>query len=210
MKKLLCTLILFVGTLNILTAQTSDDTVTVLKIDSLTTQKINLFFQKYFENTLNLDIDALLDKTHPALFTISPRDAIKNEMEYSFNNPLFEVTFEKMDFKGIEKGFEYQSVKYYKVNYYSSFSFKFVKSETQSDADFEKYLSDVYPMFATQMPDQKVELHQNIITINGDKNIIVIDDTTLDGLKMLEMKPEMKGFYQRFLPTKVLDELFKL
>lgn len=210
MKKLLCTLILFVGTLNILTAQTSDNTVTVLKIDSLTTQKINLFFQKYFENTLNLDIDALLDKTHPALFTISPRDAIKYEMEYSFNNPLFEVTFEKMDFKGIEKGFEYQSVKYYKVNYYSSFSFKFVKSETQSDADFEKYLSDVYPMFAAQMPDQKVELHQNIITINGDKNIIVIDDTTLDGLKMLEMKPEMKGFYQRFLPTKVLDELFKL
>lgn len=210
MKKLLCTLILFVGTLNISTAQTSDDTVTALKIDSLTTQKINLFFQKYFENTLNLDIDALLEKTHPALFNISPRDAIKYEMEYSFNNPLFEVTFEKMDFKGVEKGFEYQGVKYYKVNYYSSFSFKFVKSETQSDADFEKYLSDVYPMFAAQMPDQKVELHQNIITINGDKNIIVIDDATLDGLKMLEMKPEMKGFYQRFLPTKVLDELFKL
>ena len=189
--------------------QTEQDSVQKLTIDTQITDRISNFYRAYFENTLNLDVDALLNKTYPALFTLSPRDAIKNEMEYSFNNPLYEVSFDKMEFKTIKKGFEYQGVKYYITDYYSSFYFKFIKNKDQSNTDFDNYLSGIFPMFVAQMPDQKVERDKNRITISGDKKIIVINDPLLLGFKMLELKPELKVFYTKMLPEAAVEEIFK-
>lgn len=191
------------------TAQTDSLKVNILEPQPDKIQSINDFFVSYYTNTLNLDLNQILDKTHPALFKLVPREAMLNEMEYSFNNPLFEISFESMNFEKIDKSFHIHTVDYYILSYYSALGFRFVKDKNQTQEDFDQYVATMFPLLQAQFPDQSVALVQDKISVKGNKKIILIDDPTLDGFKMLEFKTEMESFYKQILPDYVVTELFK-
>lgn len=209
MQKIL-SVILLLFAINCSYAQQQTETINMVEVSPEKTEQIKQFFAIYFDESKHLNIDAILEKTHPSLFELFPKQAMKNELENSFNNPSFQIAFNAMSLNKIDKAFDFQGIDYYIVSYYSEMKITFNKEIDQTDGQFNDYMKRLLPIFQSQFEGQIVEFVNNSFIVKGNKKIIVINDPLLLGFKMLELKPELKVFYTKMLPEAAVEEIFKL
>lgn len=202
---------LFIGAIFIhfITYSQSGESIQKLEVTPEKQADIQTFFNQYFEETKNMDFDKLLDKTHPGLYKLASREQVKTQLDQAFNNGIFTTSFDEMEFKNITKAFAFENVEYYILDYYAAFSFGFIKEDSQSEDDFDSYLTLMQSLFKNEFKDSEVIKTGNSISIKGNKQIVLIDDPELDGYKMLEAKKEMTSLYAFFLPKLVVVGLFQ-
>ena len=174
--------------------------------DARETTLIN-FVNDYFKIAKALDLDKMLDLTHPGIFEVSPRDLIKEQLNSAFDNDYFKMDFTNIEFAGVEDVYSYQDIDYYLTLYNSTFKMAFKKTEDQTDEAFEDYMKYLMELYTVQFKDDEVKRTGNIIEISGTKRLLIVDDPSLDGMKMLEIKPGMNTIYKRFIPEIVVDAL---
>ena len=206
MKRLLAVSAIFI---HFIAYSQSEEHIQTIDVSPEKKADIQIFFSQYLDDTRNMEWDKLLDKTHPGLYKLASKEQLKAQLEEAFTNDIFTTSFDEIRFKDIPKAFSFENVKYYLIDYYSAFSFVFMKEESQSEEDFDNYLNLMQSLFKSQLKDSEVVKTDNTISIKGDKQIVVIDDANMDGYKMLEVKKEMINLYSVFLPKPVITELFQ-
>lgn len=173
-------------------------------------EEIQSFFQSYLDDTRKMDWDQVLDKTHPGLLQLSSRELMKSQLDQAMNNSLYTTTFDEMRFEKISKSIVFNEVYYYQIDYYSAFTFHFIKDEKQSQEEHDNYVLFMTSIFANQFSDMRVTQKASDIRLEGDKKILLIEDASLDGMKMLELKPELQMFLNLIIPETVINEFLKL
>ncbi len=201
MKTILTILLLSVTTLTY-----TQNIKSELLSDELT-EKTQTFFKTFFDQIQSQNWEELLDNMPKGFLDIMSKDALIDQMEKAFNNEAFTTSFNEMTFKNIESVFSFESVKYANVNYFNSFTFHFIQSETQTDDDFNVYLDFMVGTFKNQFKDQIITRKGKDITISGDKVILIIDDPKVGQLKMLEFDKNMAELYKMFMPESVVNNL---
>jgi hypothetical protein len=173
-------------------------------------EEIQSFFQSYLDDTRKMDWDQVLDKTHPGLIKLTSREQMKSQLDQALNNYLYTTTFDEMRFDKISKSIVFNEVYYYQIDYYSAFTFHFIKDEKQSQEEHDNYVSFMTSIFSNQFSDMRVTQKASDIRLEGDKKILLIEDASLDGMKMLELKPELQMFLNLIIPEIVVNEFLKL
>ncbi len=173
-------------------------------------EEIQSFFQSYLDDTRKMDWDQVLDKTHPGLIKLTSREQMKSQLDQALNNYLYTTTFDEMRFDKISKSIVFNEVYYYQIDYYSAFTFHFIKDEKQSQEEHDNYVSFMTSIFSNQFSDMRVTQKASDIRLEGDKKILLIEDASLDGMKMLELKPELQMFLNLIIPETVINEFLKL
>ncbi|MBL7730658.1 MAG: hypothetical protein JNM88_05730 [Chitinophagaceae bacterium] len=158
MKKI-TSLLLFAGFLTIAGQAQSDKRLTE-RLDS-----VMLFTQK-------LDIDRLLDFTYPKLFTIAPRNAMKEVMEGSFHTDEFDITLDSVITDVVFPIFTSGDGKYAKVLHNMLLRMKF--KEEMSGERTEELLSTMKENMGT--PDIRFEKATNTIVIRKLATIVAVKD----------------------------------
>jgi hypothetical protein len=134
---------------------------------------------------------------------------MKSQLDQALNNYLYSTTFDEMRFNQISKSIVFNDVYYYQIDYYSAFTFHFIKDEKQTQEEHDNYVSFMTSIFANQFSDMRVTQNVSDIRIEGDKKILLIEDASLDGMKMLELKPEFQMFLNLIIPEIVVNEFLK-
>lgn len=173
-------------------------------------EEIQSFFQSYLDDTQKMDWDQVLDKTHPGLIKLTSREQMKSQLDQALNNYLYTTTFDELRFDKISKSIVFNDVYYYQIDYYSAFTFHFIKDEKQSQEEHDNYVSFMTSIFSNQFSDMRVTQKASDIRLEGDKKILLIEDASLDGMKMLELKPELQMFLNLIIPETVINEFLKL
>jgi hypothetical protein len=172
-------------------------------------EEIESFFNVYLEDTRKMDWDKVLDKTHPGLIKLTTREQMKSQLDQALNNYLYTTTFDEMRFNNISKSIVFNGVYYYQIDYYSAFTFHFIKDEKQTQEEHDNYISFMTSIYANQFSDMQVTQNASDIKIEGDKKILLIEDASLDGMKMLELKPELQMYLTMFIPEVVVNEFLE-
>ena len=187
--------------------QSEDMYLTELEMNDARKTTLVKFVNDYFVIAKNLELDKMLDLTHPGIFEVSPRDLIKEQLNSAFDNDYFTMDFTKIEFEGVEDTYAFQGVDYYITKYNSTFKMTFKRSEDQTDEAFEEYMTYLMELYTVQFKDDVVKRAKNVIEISGTKRLLIVDDPSLDGMKMIEIKPGMNNIYKRFIPEIVVDAL---
>ncbi len=187
--------------------QTEEAVMTEVEITQAHETALRNFVNDYFELSKVLDLDKMLDLTHPGLFEISSKDLIREQLDAAFNNEYFTMNFTRMEYAGVDEAYDYQNTIYYFTKYHSTFEMIFKKSDEQSDEAFEDYMNYLVELYSVQFNGDEVKRENNVISISGIKRLLIIDDPQLDGMKMLEIKAGMNPIYKRFIPEDVVNAL---
>ncbi len=187
--------------------QTEEAVMTEVEITQAHETALRNFINDYFELSKVLDLDKMLDLTHPGLFEISSKDLIREQLDAAFNNEYFTMNFTRMEYAGVDEAYDYQNTIYYFTKYHSTFEMIFKKSDEQSDEAFEDYMNYLVELYSVQFNGDEVKRENNVISISGIKRLLIIDDPQFDGMKMLEIKAGMNPIYKRFIPEDVVNAL---
>jgi len=206
MKKtiLLVALLIFTG----IYAQTND----LVTYTDLSKEKVNLIkeeFTVYFNNVKQQDWEKVIDKMHPDFLEMMSRDNLILQMNNAFDNEIFTTSFTKMEIQEVKKTFSYEQVLYTKVGYSSSFTFHFKKTEGQTDEEFNVYVDNMTGIYNNQFKGQTITRKGDGIIVEGNKEILVIDNPDYEELKMLEYDSGLKMVYDIIFPKAVVTELTK-
>lgn len=183
------------------------DSISKIERNNIDEQPFKDFFAVYFHQIQIMDLDALLNKVHPGLFTIIPKETMKQQFEQSFSSDEIETKFLAMDYRKVDDAFIFENTKYYLIDYKSIFSLTVKQSEDQSVEYFSTMVNLMEGFIKNQYKEEHVTRKENVFTIDEMKKIILIDDPNWEDYKMLELKPEMKDYYKVFLPEIIVNYL---
>ncbi len=183
------------------------DSIRKIERNNIDEQPFKDFFAVYFHQIQIMDLDALLNKVHPGLFTIIPKETMKQQFEQSFSSDEIETKFLSMDYRKVDDAFIFENTKYYLIDYKSIFSLTVKQSEDQSVEYFSTMVNLMEGFIKNQYKEEHVTRKENVFTIDEMKKIILIDDPNWEDYKMLELKPEMKDYYKVFLPEIIVNYL---
>jgi len=183
------------------------DSIRKIERNNIDEQPFKDFFAVYFHQIQIMDLDALLNKVHPGLFTIIPKETMKQQFEQSFSSDEIETKFLAMDYRKVDDAFIFENTKYYLIDYKSIFSLTVKQSEDQSVEYFSTMVNLMEGFIKNQYKEEHVTRKENVFTIDEMKKIILIDDPNWEDYKMLELKPEMKNYYKVFLPEIIVNYL---
>jgi hypothetical protein len=183
------------------------DSIRKIERNNIDEQPFKDFFAVYFHQIQIMDLDALLNKVHPGLFTIIPKETMKQQFEQSFSSDEIETKFLAMDYRKVDDAFIFENTKYYLIDYKSIFSLTVKQSEDQSVEYFSTMVNLMEGFIKNQYKEEHVTRKENVFTIDEMKKIILIDDPNWEDYKMLELKPEMKDYYKVFLPEIIVNYL---
>ncbi len=183
------------------------DSIRKIERNNIDEQPFKDFFAVYFHQIQIMDLDALLNKVHPGLFTIIPKETMKQQFEQSFSSDEIETKFLSMDYRKVDDAFIFENTKYYLIDYKSIFSLTVKQSEDQSVEYFSTMVNLMEGFIKNQYKEEHVTRKENVFTIDEMKKIILIDDPNWEDYKMLELKPEMKNYYKVFLPEIIVNYL---
>ncbi len=189
----------------VVNAQTDEKTVAV-NVSSEKMKSIKTFFEDFKTETMSFQFDSILDKTYPEIFSISPKEQMKSQLEKATKNSAYYTVFYDLKFTEIPKAFEFKEIKYYQIKYFSHYSFNFVKSETDKDTDFENYVKFMAEVLPKKFPDMKSYREKNNIHFEGEKQLLLIENEKYNGLKLLELNKDLLYFYQMVLPKEITKE----
>ncbi|WP_296381462.1 hypothetical protein [Winogradskyella sp.] len=170
-------------------------------------EKTQAFFNNYFQQIKAQNWNELMDNMPKDFLELVGKESLIKQTKQAFNNEAFTTTFNAMDYKSIASAFQHENIIYANVNYHNSFTFNFIQTEKQTDKEFNLYVDFMAETFTNKFKDQKVERNGKDITISGEKIILVIDDSKVGALKMLEFDKNMVEFYKLFLAEAVVNKL---
>lgn len=127
MKKCLFFLLLLLTTLAA-SAQTTD-------------AQLNQRMAAYLQLNKALQFDQIMDYIHPVLFTVAPKEAMKQSLEQAFNNEQMKITIDSIQVLTVGPDFKEGEAVYKKVDYFMGISMVF-KDNALEDETFRQAITE--------------------------------------------------------------------
>ncbi len=186
--------ILLVIALSFAKAQQKDSTEIVVSINT------------FFRYSSNFEIDSLMDKMYPKLFTIAPRKQITEAMESMLKDNNLKIGFANYNIKKISPTFTYKSVTYALVKYNFIMQMQFFDNGKIS----KNSLSMQYALPGLEQKFGKQNLHlvdsTQTVNIYTNGQMYAINENKKDW-KFLEKKEDQKAILKYLSPQAVINKL---
>ena len=118
-----------------------------------------------------------------------------------------------MELHKIANSFKYKNTIYGLAKYRMVMSMHFTKEEKQTDKEFETYVAFMFQTFKNKHKDAKITRKGNTISIDSEKEIVVINDNpNQTNWKLIEFIKNSQPFYEMLFDEEVaayLTENFK-
>ena len=160
----------------------------------------------FFRYSSNFEIDSLMDKMYPKLFTIAPRKQITEAKESMLKDNNVKIGFANYNIKKISPTFTYNSVKYALVKYNFIMQMQFFDNGKIS----KNSLSMQYALPGLEQKFGKQNLHlvdsTQTVNIYTNGQMYAINENKKDW-KFLEKKEEQKAILKYLIPQAVINKL---
>jgi hypothetical protein len=127
----------------------------------------------FMQNNRLMDIDKVLDYTYPKLFTIAPREQVKEAMENAFNSEELIIKLDSLKIVKIHPVFAVNQNRYAKITYSMIINMQ-LKGEGKDSADIKMFLE----IMQTQYGEKNVTIDKsgNGINIFQEVDMAAIKD----------------------------------
>ena len=168
--------------------------------------QLNQRMQTYLQLNKNLNFDALMEYIHPVLFTVAPKEAMKQSLEQAFNNEEMKIRIDSIAILQVGADFKEGEALYKKIDYFMTLSMVF-KDNQLEDEEFRNAMTEGMKQgFAGKQVGY--DAAKKAIVVSGSEVMFAIKDTAATPWMFLgyEKNPEL---IKRVFPPGVIAH-FKL
>lgn len=192
--KNICLIVGFIFSIYVSKAQTKDSLAIATDV--------NLFFNYTTTN----QVDSLLEMLYPKLFTIAPKEQLKQQMKNMLDDKNLTIKMFDFKIKSISPTFLYNTVKYalVKYNFRMTMQFGGINESQKNNLALQYSLPELQEKFGKSNVQLNDETQTISIYVNG---LIYAINEPKKSWKFLEKKEEQKALLNYLLPQAVINKL---
>lgn len=154
--------------------------------------------ETYYQANKDKDYDKVLDMVYPKLFTLVPRETMK-QVFLSMENEGMQFGITEMSTGSISEVFSQENLRYAQVEYAMVMVFKFTKPEQQTPEFNDLMLSS----FRTNYGEDRVALKDGQFRISLDKTMYAIASPDKDDWTFIELNEGQDAMVEALIPEAV-------
>ena len=151
---------------------------------------------EYFTLTRAMDVDRLMEYTHPRIFDVVPKDQLITIIKQSYNNESFDISIDSIAVISYSKPFIDEKIQYVRIDYAMKMLMKFKDSSLFDNPQFPQMVMD----------NAKTSFPTAVISLDASKRTFVFNMTSIAvGLKDPAQKSWLFLGYQN---NELVDKIF--
>ncbi len=171
--------------------------------------EIKSTFTHYFEVVQSKDNDKTLDYVYPKLFTMVPRETLKQALDQMYSPTSgFLIDMQGGKIESISEVLEHEGGQYALLDYHFKMTMRFTTVISDS-SDATNPLMLTYEMLKTQYDEKSLEVDKetSTIIISSINTLYAIKEPAYEGWKFIEKKENMAMLINQLLPQAIIDKL---